>query len=329
VSDGYLTKLVKYGKLAHPHVKTGAASLISSKLRVGDTPLIELEGLSPALSRSVRLFAKAEWHNPGGSVKDRAGLRIIQEAEKGGLMGPDKVLLDATSGNTGIAYAWICAALGYKLTLAVPGSIAPTRRAILEAYGAELMFTSPLEGTDGAIREARLLNDAEPGRYFYADQYNNEANWRAHYEGTALEIWEQTKGAVTHFVAGLGTSGTFMGTSRRLRELKKSVRLCSVEPDAALHGLDGLKHMASAIVPGIYDPKVADEKLAVSTDDAQATCRRMAKERGLLLGPSGGANLTAALSVAEKLASEGKTGTIVTILPDSGERYLTERFWKE
>jgi len=301
----------------------------SQKIRVGDTPLIELQGLSPALSRSIRLFAKAEWHNPGGSVKDRAGLRIVQEAERAGQLGPGKVLLDATSGNTGIAYAWICAALGYKVALAVPGSIAPQRRAILEAYGAELMFTSPLEGTDGAIREARLLYAAESGRYFYADQYNNDCNWRAHFDTTAPEILAQTDGAITHFVAGLGTSGTFTGSSRRFKKDKPAVKLVSVEPDLALHGLDGLKHMASAIVPGIYDDKLADEKMAVSTDEAQAVCRRLARERGLLIGPSGGANVAAALKLAERLADEGKHATIVTILPDSGERYLKERFWRE
>ncbi|MBI3553127.1 MAG: cysteine synthase family protein [Elusimicrobia bacterium] len=309
-------------------MKTGA-SLPSQHLRVGDTPLIELQGLSPALSRRVRLFAKGEWHNPGGSVKDRAGLRIIQEAERAGLMGPKKVLLDATSGNTGIAYSWICAALGYKVTLTVPGSIAPLRRAILESYGAELMFTSPLEGTDGAIREARLIQAAEPSRYFYADQYNNENNWRAHYDTTAVEILAQTKNELTHFVAGLGTSGTFTGTSRRLRKLAPKVKLHSVEPDAALHGLDGLKHMATAIIPGIYDDKLADEKMAVSTDEAQAVCRKLAKDRGLLVGPSGGANVAASLRLAERLAEEGANALIVTILPDNGERYLSERFWKE
>jgi cysteine synthase B len=291
--------------------------------------LIELQGLSPALGGRVRLFAKAEWHNPGGSVKDRAGLRIVQDAEAKGALKPGKILLDATSGNTGIAYAWICAALGYKVSLAVPGSIAPQRRAILEAYGAELLFTSPLEGTDGAIREARLLNAAEPDRYFYADQYNNESNWLAHYETTAPEIFSQTKSALTHFVAGLGTSGTFVGNTRRLKELKPAVKCLSVEPDAALHGLDGLKHMASAIVPGIYDPGLADEKLEVSTEEAQAVCRKLARERGMLVGPSGGANVAASLRLAERLAKRKEDAVIVTVLPDSGERYLTERFWKE
>lgn len=301
----------------------------SSKIRVGDTPLIEIEGLSPALGRGVRLFAKAEWHNPGGSVKDRAGLRIVQEAERAGLLNKGKVLLDATSGNTGIAYAWICARLGYRVTLAVPGSINPERRAVLEAYGAELVFTDPLESSDGAIREAKLLFGAEPGRYFYADQYNNEANWRAHFDTTAVEVFEQTEGSITHFVAGLGTSGTFVGTGRKLRQLKPGIKLYSLEPDSPLHGLEGLKHMDSAIVPGIYDPRLADEKLAVSTEEGQAMARRMAKEKGILIGPSGGANIAGALRIAERLADEGKSGALVTILPDSGERYLTDRFWSE
>lgn len=301
----------------------------SDDIQVGRTPLIELKGLSPALEKGVRLCAKAEWHNPGGSVKDRAGLSIIRAAEREGKLGKGKVLLDATSGNTGIAYAWICAKLGYKASLAVPNSVTPQRRAILQAYGVELLFTSPLEGTDGAIREAKMLYEAEPGKYFYADQYNNPANWKAHYEGTALEILEQTEGKLTHFVAGLGTSGTFCGTTKRLKERAPSVKCVSMQPDAALHGLDGLKHMETAIVPGIYDPKLADENVEVATEDAQAVCRTLARKHGLLVGPSGGANVAACLKIAEKLAAEGKPGFLVTVLPDSGERYLSERFWRE
>lgn len=284
------------------------------------TPLLDLSHLAPT---GARVYAKAEWHNPGGSVKDRAGLSIVRAAlDSGRLKG--KRLLDATSGNTGIAYAWICAKLGVPVSLAVPGSLNPHRRSILEAYGVELLFTDPLEGSDGAIREAKLLYSAEPERYYYADQYNNDANWRAHYESTALEIWEQTGGELTHFVAGLGTSGTFVGTTRRLKELKPAVRCLSVEPDAPLHGLEGLKHMASAIVPGIYDQALADERLEVSSEEAQRLCRQLARKHGLLLGPSGGANLAAALRVARR---EG--GVIVTVLPDSGERYLGDRFWRE
>lgn len=303
-------------------------NLKSQNIQVGNTPLLEITGLAP-LGRGIRLFAKAEWHNPGGSVKDRAGLRIIQEAERAGLIGEGKVLLDATSGNTGIAYAWLGARLGFKVTLAVPGSLSPQRRAILEAYGAELLFTNPLEGSDGAIREARLIAAAEPGRYYYADQYNNAANWRAHYDTTAVEIHRQTRGAVTHFVAGLGTSGTFVGTGRRLRELKPGVKLYSVEPATALHGLEGLKHMDTAIVPGIYDPSLADERLKIETEEGQAMARRLARAQGILIGPSGGANLAGAVRVAERLAEKGESGTVVTLLPDSGERYLGERFWRE
>jgi len=295
--------------------------LKSESLKVGDTPLLEIQGLFPALG-GIRLLAKAEWHNPGGSVKDRAGLRIVQEAERAGLLGNGRRLLDATSGNTGIAYAWICARLGVKVSLAVPGSLSPQRRAILEAYGVELLFTNPLEGSDGAIREARLLYEAEPGRYYYADQYNNEANWRAHYDTTALEIFEQTEGAVTHFVAGLGTSGTFVGTGRRLRELIPGIKLCSVEPDSPLHGLEGLKHMATSIKPGIYEVGFADRKISMATEEAWDAARSLARE-GLGVGMSAGA----AFAAARRLAAEIREGLIVVIFCDGAERYLsTELF---
>jgi cysteine synthase B len=302
----------------------------AAALAVGNTPLLDLSDLLPRACASWRLSAKAEWHNPGGSVKDRAAMRIVQEALAAGRLGAGQILLDATSGNTGIAYAWIGAKLGIKVSLAVPGSLNAQRRAILQAYGAELLFTSPLEGTDGAIREARMLYQTDPSRYFYADQYNNQANWRAHYDATAPEIVRQTDGSVTHYVAGLGTSGTFTGTSRRLKELVPGVKVYSVEPDAALHGLEGLKHMATAIVPGIYDKTLADERLEVSTEDGQAMARALARSRGLLLGPSGGANLAASVALASRLAEGGqKSGHVVTILPDSGERYLSDRFWSE
>lgn len=297
-------------------------------ISVGNTPLLKIDGISPALKR-VDLYAKAEWLNPGGSVKDRPALHIIQEAERDGRLSPGKTLLDATSGNTGIAYSWICARLGYPVLLAVPRSINPERRAILESYGARLILTDPLEGSDGAIREARRLAAERPELYFYADQYNNQANWRAHFDGTAREIIEQVDGEVTHFVAGLGTGGTFVGTGRRLREHNPKVRLISVEPDGPLHGLEGLKHMESSLVPGIYDPALADRKLSVSTEEARALARRLARENGLLVGPSGAANLAAALRAAEGVAAEGAGGTVVTVFPDSGERYLSERFWRE
>lgn len=308
-----------------------APSLPSEAIEVGKTPLLDLSFLLPAGSGALRLSAKAEWHNPGGSVKDRAALYIVREAERAGLLGPGKTLLDATSGNTGIAYAWICARLGYKVSLAVPGTLNERRRSILEAYGVELLFTSPLEGSDGAIREARLLQAAEPGKYFYANQYDNDANWRAHLDTTGPEIAAQTQGTVTHFVAGLGTSGTFTGVGRYLRAHAPAVKLHSVEPDAALHGLEGLKHMATAIVPGIYDARLADERLEVSTEEAQALCRKLARTHGLLVGPSGGANLAACVALATRLAEQGGRAPahLVTILPDSGERYLSDRFWSE
>ena len=298
-------------------------------LSVGNTPLLELTRLSPALGERVRLFAKAEWHNPGGSVKDRPALRMVQEGRRSGRFRDGQTLLDATSGNTGIAYAWIGAQLGFKVALCVPKSINPERRKVLEAYGVELIMTDPLLGSDGAILEARKRAAADPGRYFYPDQYNNPENWKAHYETTAPELWAQTKGALTHFVAGLGTSGTFTGTGRRLREYNPGIRLVSVQPDSPMHGLEGLKHMETAIVPGIYDPALADEAVEVATEDAQKTVLRMASVEGVLAGPSGGANVFAALRLAETLAAAGRDAVIATLLPDSGERYLAEPFWKE
>ncbi len=291
---------------------------------VGRTPLLRLARIAREVG-PVELLAKAEWFNPGGSVKDRAALAIILDAERAGKLGPGSTILDATSGNTGIAYAWIGAARGYRVKLCVPRNANAERKRTLRALGAELVLTDPLEGTDGAIREARRLHQSSPGRYFYADQYGNPANWRAHYEGTGLEIWEQTGGRVTHFVAGLGTSGTFVGAGRRLRELSAAVRLVSVQPDSAFHGLEGLKHMAAAIVPAIYDPDLADEERFVSTEAAYATVRRLAREEGLRVGPSSGAAVAAALEVARGL----EQGVVVTVLPDGGDRYLSERFWEE
>jgi cysteine synthase B len=295
---------------------------------VGDTPLLDLSFAFPELGRKVRVLAKAEWHNPGGSVKDRAAWFIFRDAIATGKLTKGKVLLDSSSGNTGIAYAWIGARLGYKVSLALPGSVSKHRRAILEAYGVELLFTDPLEGSDGAIREVRLMMKAEPERYFYADQYSNPMTWQAHYETTAPEIFEQTEGAVTHFVAGLGTSGTFVGAGRRLRELKPDVRLVSMEPDGPMHGLEGLKHMDTSIVPAIYDTAVADSKIEVSTEEAQAAARTVARGAGVLLGPSGGANVAAAVRLGRDLAEQGREAVVVTVLADAGERYLGERFWK-
>lgn len=291
---------------------------------VGRTPLVRLRRIARDLE-GVELYAKAEWYNPGGSVKDRAGLNIIEEAERSGQLTPDKIILDSTSGNTGIAYAWIGRVKGYRVKLVVPANVTPERKRILRAFGVELVFTDPREGSDGAIREVRRLYRQNPDLYFYADQYNNPANWRAHYLTTAPEIFEQTEGRITHFVAGLGTSGTFVGTGRRLRELNPSIRLISVQPDSPFHGLEGLKHMPTAIVPGIYDPSLADENLTVTTEEAQEMVRRLAREEGLLVGVSSGAAAAAALAVARRVRS----GVIVTLFPDSGDKYLSERFWEE
>jgi len=290
---------------------------------VGRTPLVRLAAFEPRAG--VELYAKLESRNPGGSVKDRAALAMIEDGERRGALGPGRILLDATSGNTGIAYAMIAATRGYRVRLCVPANVTAERLALLRAYGAELVLTDPMEGTDGAIREARRLYAQEPGRYFYPDQYNNPANWRAHYQTTAREIIEQTGGRLTHFVAGLGTSGTFVGTSRRLREWRASVRCISIQPDSPLHGLEGLKHMATAIVPGIYDSSLADEDRRVSTEDAYAMTRRLAREAGLLVGPSSGAALQASVDVARDLTG----AVVVAIFPDGGERYLTERFWND
>ena len=288
---------------------------------IGRTPLVRLRGLEPR--PGVEIYAKLEAQNPGGSVKDRAALAMILDGERTGALQPGRVLLDATSGNTGISYAMLGAARGYRVTLCVPANATVERKHLLHAYGAELILTDPMEGSDGAIREARRLYDAEPHRYFYPDQYSNPANWRAHYETTAVEIIEQTDGRLTHFVAGLGTSGTFVGTGRRLREWRASVRLVSVQPESPLHGLEGLKHMASAIVPSIYDATLADGDVAVSTEEAHALVRRLARKEGILVGPSSGAALGACLRVA----GEVDRAVIVTIFPDGGDRYISERFW--
>src|SRR5712692_3935025 len=263
---------------------------------IGRTPLVRLRHFERA-TPGVELYAKAEWQNPGGSVKDRAAARMILEGEASGALTRDRTILDATSGNTGIAYATVAAARGYNVKLCVPDNASRERKLILRALGAELVLTDPLEGTDGAIREARRLHASDPERYFYPDQYNNDANWRAHYDTTAPEIIEQTSGRLTHFVAGLGTSGTFMGTARRLRKFNPAIRLISFQPATAFHGLEGLKHMESAIVPGIYDPALADEDLRVESEDAYEMVRRLAREEGVMAGISSGAALAATLQV--------------------------------
>jgi len=285
---------------------------------IGNTPLIRLAG-------AVELYGKAEWANPSGSVKDRAAARIIDEGERSGQLRHGKTILDATSGNTGIAYAMIGATRGYRVRLCIPANASAERKKLLQVYGAELVFTDPMEGADGAVAEARRILAADPSRYFYADQYNNPANWRAHYDTTGPEIVAQTEGRVTHFVAGIGTSGTLVGTGRRLREHDRRVRLIAVQPDSPLHGVEGLKHLASASTPGIYDPSLVDEVITISTEEAQATARRMAREDGVLVGVSSGANVAAARRVASRIS----VGVVVTILCDGGLRYLSERFWDE
>ena len=290
---------------------------------IGNTPLIRLSGFESGL-RDVALYAKAEWKNPGGSVKDRPAARMITDGEQSGALTRDKIILDATSGNTGIAYAMIGAARGYRVRLCVPENVTPERKRILHAFGAEIVYTDPMDGSDGAILRAKAMYAAEPGRYFYPDQYNNPGNWRAHYDTTAPEIIEQTGGRVTHFVAGLGTSGTFVGAGRRLREFNPAIRLISVQPDSPLHGLEGLKHMETAIVPGIYDPSLADEDLAVGTEEAFELTRQLARQ-GLFVGISSGANLAGALRVARATSN----ATVVVVFCDGGEKYLSERFWDE
>src|SRR2546430_471429 len=284
--------------------------------RIGNTPLLRLERLTRELP-SIEILGKAEWMNPGGSVKDRAAANIVAEARRAGKFGPGKTLLDSTSGNTGIAYAMIGAAQGFPVTLCMPENVSVERKRILHAYGANIMYTDPGEGSDGAIRKVRELAAERPDKYFYADQYSNDANWRAHYHGTANEIWQQTEGHVTHFVSMMGTSGTFMGTARRLKELNPKVRCISLQPDSPFHGIEGAKHMASAIVPGIYDGSLADEDLGISTEDSYTNAIRASREEGLLIGISAGAAIAGSLQIARQLRKD-EEAVIVTIFPDSG-----------
>jgi cysteine synthase B len=290
---------------------------------IGNTPLLSFRRIVPA--NGVEVYAKAEWFNPGGSVKDRPALSMILDGERRGLLTKQKTLIDATSGNTGIAYAMIAAERGYRVKLALPKNASIERKQCLQAYGAELILTDPTEGTDGAQRFVRKLVDANPDEYFYPDQYNNNANWRAHYETTAMEIWRQTEGRITHFVTGVGTSGTFMGVTRRLKELNPAIQCIIMEPDAPLHGLEGLKHMATALVPGIFDPSIADDRIEVATEDAQKMVLKLARQEGLLVGVSSGGNLFAAMQVAKRI----KEGVVVTIFCDSAAKYLSESFWHE
>lgn len=306
-----------------------AAALLgeSSLTLVGNTPLLRLGRIASGLP-GVQILGKAEWFNPGGSVKDRAASHIVAEARRSGKLASGKILLDATSGNTGIAYAMIGAAEGFPVVLCIPENVSMERKHILHAYGAKIIYTDPADGSDGAIRKARELASQYPDKYFYADQYSNDSNWQAHYHGTANEIWQQTEGRITHFIAMLGTSGTFIGTSRRLKELNPRIRCISLQPDSPFHGIEGAKHMASAIIPKIYDSSVADEDIGIATEDAYSVTKRLAREEGLLVGISAGAAVAGALQVAKKLP-QGTEAVLVAILPDSGDKYLSERFWEE
>jgi cysteine synthase B len=301
---------------------------------IGNTPMLGFRRITESVA-PVRVVAKAEWYNPGGSVKDRAAMAMILDGERRGLLMPDKTIIDATSGNTGIAYAMIAAERGYRLRIALPMNASEQRKQTLRAYGADLILTDPTEGTDGAQRKVKSIVQKNPGVYFYPDQYNNPANWRAHYETTANEIWRQTDGLVTHFVTGLGTTGTFMGVTRRLKELRPYTQCISMQPDAPLHGLEGLKHMPTALVPGIYDSSVADDQLEIATEEALRMVVQLAREEGLLVGVSSGANMVAAMRVAQEI-KDGARGLInpdeavvVTMFCDSAAKYLSERFWDE
>ena len=299
--------------------------------RIGNTPLLRLDRLTAHLP-GIQLLGKVEWVNPGGSIKDRAASSIVQAAIREGKLNPghaSKSLLVATSGNTGIAYAMLGSAMNFGVTLCMPSNVSPERKNILAAYGAHIIWTDPADGSDGAIRKARELAATEPGKYFYADQYGNENNWLAHYRGTANEIWQQTEGRVTHFIAGLGTSGTFMGTTRRLHELNPAIQCISMQPDSPFNGFEGLKHMATAIVPPIYDPTLANRNIDMPTERAYIMAKRLGKMQGLLVGVSAAGAVAASLDIAEEEARAGREAVIVTILCDSADKYLSERFWTE
>ena len=315
-----------------PHELQQATEIVDL---IGYTPLIRLRRVTRHLPEGIEIYGKAEWFNPGGSVKDRPAWNIVRTAIERGELRGGKRLLDATSGNTGIAFAMIGAALGFGVTLCMPANVSTERKRILKAYGAEVIYTDPLESSDGAIRKARALYAQHPDRYYYADQYNNPANWQAHYETTGVEIWQQTEGRITHFVAGLGTTGTFVGVGRRLREYRRDIQLIALQPDSPFHGLEGLKHLETAIVPGIYDPTLADANLEISTEDAYAMARRLAREEGLLVGVSAAAAVVGSLRVAEAILRDAEKrgeeprAVIVTILCDSADKYLSERFWDD
>jgi S-sulfo-L-cysteine synthase (O-acetyl-L-serine-dependent) len=307
--------------------KPGARAGQTLLEQIGNTPLLRLANIGREFP-NIKFFAKAEWFNPGGSVKDRPALSMIQAGISAGLLQRGKAIIDATSGNTGIAYAMIGAAMGYAVKLCLPESASAERKRILQAYGAELVMTPGEESTDGAIRRVREIVAADPDSYYYADQYSNPANWQAHYRTTAAEIWEQTGGEITHFVAGLGTSGTFVGTTRRLRMFHPAIRCISLQPDSSFHGLEGWKHMPTALRPAIYDDTLADENVAVGTEQAYRMVKRLAREEGLLVSPSAGAALVGCFAVARQIPRSDRA-VMVTIFPDSAAKYLSERFWDE
>jgi len=317
-------KLVPH-MLKSPADLAQAGSILS---KIGGTPLVKLRRIAEDLP-GIEIYCKAEYFNPGGSVKDRPAMSMILDGEHSGKLDGNRIILDATSGNTGIAYAMIGAARGYRVKLCLPSNASLERKRILKAYGAEVVFTDPGEGSDGAIRKCREIYAADPDRYFYPDQYNNPANWRAHLETTGPEIIAQTDGRVTHFVAGLGTSGTFMGVTRRLRQDLPAVTCYSAQPSSGFHGLEGLKYMPTSIVPGIYDPALADRNLWIETEDAQRMVKELARREGLLVGISSGGNVSAARRIGAELAERGESGVIVTILCDSADKYLSEHFWDE
>lgn len=306
----------------YPH---GDTSVLA---HIGNTPLLKLSKLTADLP-GVNIYGKAEYLNPGGSVKDRPALNMILDGERTGKLNRERVLLDATSGNTGIAYAMIGAAKGYRIKLCLPLNASPERKRILRAYGAELVLTDPTQGSDGAIRKCHEIYEADPDRYFYPDQYSNPCNWKAHFETTGPEIIAQTSGAITHFIAGMGTSGTFMGVSRRLHRDVPGAKCYSMQPSTGFHGLEGLKHMPTAIVPSIYDPELADGNIWIDTEDAYKMVRRCAREEGILIGISAGANIVAARKVGKRLVEQGEHGVIVTVLCDGADKYLSEEFWND
>jgi cysteine synthase B len=324
---------IKIGKVsissAHAGINEESGSSLGTHTvdRIGNTPLLRLARIAHDLP-GVEILGKAEWLNPGGSVKDRAAANIVAQARASGKLTSGKILLDSTSGNTGIAYAMIGAAQGFPVTLCMPENVSVERKRILQAYGANILYTDPADGSDGAIRMARELAAKHPDLYYYADQYSNDANWQAHYHGTANEIWQQTEGRITHFVSMLGTSGTFMGTARRLKELNPQVRCISLQPDSAFHGIEGAKYMPTAIVPRIYDPSLADENLEISTEESYAMVKRLAREEGVLVGISAAAAVVGCLQLARRL-NGNEPAVFVTILCDSGDKYLSERFWQE